>query len=109
MTGDNNSFSTVADLLVNLSEKNEKLKINKYESGDLQDTVYDVNGGFEDWAYGASWDTDNVSKTCFSDNYPEKWPKTYDDVSNRNFVYLVEASNNKIPAAEKMGNELAIY
>lgn len=29
----------------------------------MKDVVYDVNGGFEDWAYGASWDKKNVPLT----------------------------------------------
>lgn len=30
----------------------------------MHSVVYDVNGGFEDWAYGGSWDTENVTKFC---------------------------------------------
>ena len=26
----------------------------------MHDLVYDVNGGYEDWAYAASWDKKNV-------------------------------------------------
>lgn len=28
----------------------------------MHSIVYDVHGGFEDWAYAASWDNKNVSK-----------------------------------------------
>lgn len=30
----------------------------------MQNVVYNVYGGYEDWAYGASWDTINVPKFC---------------------------------------------
>ncbi len=32
--------------------------MNDYILGDMSETVYPVNGGLEDWAYGAGWDTD---------------------------------------------------
>ena len=32
----------------------------EYELGDLSSTIYPVNGGLEDWAYGASWDNKDV-------------------------------------------------
>ena len=31
--------------------------IRKYVLGDMTTTVYWVNGSFEDWAYGAGWDS----------------------------------------------------
>ena len=32
--------------------------ISGYALGDMTSTVYSVNGGMEDWAYGASWDSE---------------------------------------------------
>lgn len=46
---------------------NKDLGINPYLNGTMHKVVYDVNGGFEDWAYGASWDTQYVSSNCSTD------------------------------------------
>ena len=35
----------------------QEYSIDKYIVGDISKTIYPVNGGLEDWAYGASWDT----------------------------------------------------
>lgn len=32
--------------------------IEEYVMGDISSTIYPVNGGLEDWAYGAGWDFD---------------------------------------------------
>lgn len=73
------------------------LKIKDYDTGTMQDTVYNVRGGFEDWAYGASWDTKNIS-------YNKLNGKKYSSSTNRAFVYLVEAGYEKIPSIQAMGN-----
>jgi len=36
--------------------ENINLGVEKYLIGTMHDIVYDVHGGFEDWAYAASWD-----------------------------------------------------
>lgn len=38
--------------------------------------MYDVNGGYEDWAYGASWDKKNIPPTCNADM---SFSSAYDD------------------------------
>lgn len=71
----------------------------------MKDIVYDVNGGFEDWAYGASWDRKNVPLTTDgTKNIPP-----YNSITNRAFVYLVEAGYDKVPQDYELGNELAIF
>ena len=65
-----------------------------------------MNGGYEDWAYGASWDLVNVPQTCNSSIKNKVDP--YPAESNRAFVFLVEAGD-KIPKAEKQGNELSLF
>ena len=37
--------------------------IDEYIMGDLSSTIYPVNGGLEDWAYGGGWDTYGDSST----------------------------------------------
>lgn len=48
-----------------------KPPITDYVLGDMSSTVYPVNGGLEDWAYGASWDTQGGGTVDNCD------PKTY--------------------------------
>ncbi len=94
-----------------MSGANKDLGVLSYEKGTMHDVVYDVNGGFEDWAYGASWDTKNVPHVCevyTSDGLlPEKIH--YNDFSNRAFVYLVETGFDKTPKDDQLGNEIAVF
>ena len=112
-SGDHIAFSEVAKVLQNVSGDNPKLDIEKYKTGLLHDVVYDVNGGFEDWAYGASWDGRNVSKTCAANvgfsPLVTKRSIEYDKETNRAFVYLVEAGDDKTPSEGTLGNEIAIF
>lgn len=107
ITGDDIAFSQLAKFLQTISGENKLLKVEEYKIGTMQDIVYDVGGGFEDWAYAASWDTVNVSKTCGVDTGYQII--NYTDTSNRAFVYLIEAGYDKIPDEEDLGNELSIF
>lgn len=107
ITGDDIAFSKLAKFLQTISGENKLLNVEEYKIGTMQDIVYDVGGGFEDWAYASSWDKTNVSKTCGAKNGHENI--NYTDVSNRAFVYLVEAGYDKIPEEEDLGNELSIF
>jgi hypothetical protein len=68
-----------------------------YPAGRLNDVVYPVAGGMEDWAYGASWQPNSV-KPCQPPRrsvdlygpYPTA-KTTYDDSQLRAFNILVEA------------------
>lgn len=92
--------------------------------------VYNVNGGFEDWAYGGSWDKHNVTDYCeFSTNTTltsrfktsKDKHKSYDIDAKQNIkisynkdalkslVFLVEAGYDKIPKQDTLGNELYFY
>lgn len=76
----------------------------KYDVGTMNDKVYYVRGGMEDWAYAGSWDPDRVIECA---------PKTYDPYPAHKTVYnnstlrvyniLVEASHQKIPSQSKLG------
>lgn len=112
-TGDHYAFAQVAQVLQSVSADNPDLGIEKYNIGLLQDVVYDVYGGFEDWAYGASWDKKFVSNTCaanvaFSPLVSNRKIE-YSDQSNRAFIFLVEAGGDKTPKRKTLGNELAIF
>lgn len=112
-TGDNEAFAQVAQILKNVSGENIALDIQKYKVGLLQDIVYDVHGGFEDWAYGASWDKKNINQTCASNTSFSSSVSAneirYKDHSNRAFIFLVEAGDSKVPSPGTLGNELALF
>lgn len=75
-----------------------------YKVGTMNDVVYYVRGGMEDWAYGGSWDPDRVvqcTPNTFGGYPPEK--TTYNDSTLRMFNVLVEASDHKTPPATKTG------
>lgn len=108
ITGDDVAFKEIAQLLQNFAGHNDKLGVEEYDIGTMHDVVYDVNGGFEDWAYGASWDRKNVPKSCNNSSIGNE-EITYQEESNRAFVYLIEAGYDKTPKEETLGNELAIF
>ena len=67
--------------------------------------MYDVYGGYEDWAYGASFDK-NKPDHCVVN---EKRVKTeYNNITNRAFTFLVEAGP-KLPRANTGGNEKDVF
>jgi len=74
-----------------------------YPIGTLNEVVYPVKGGMEDWAYTASWDTASVH-SCAPRAYRadgiEKYPAertVYNEAQLRSFNFLVEASDEKTP------------
>jgi hypothetical protein len=75
----------------------------------MNDLVYSVRGGMEDWAYAGSWDPEHVIQ-CVPETYggypAEK--TQYDQSTLRAFNMLVETSNEKIPPADCLGSTLDI-
>ncbi len=104
---DDSPFRIVANVLKTVAGGNDGLGIKNYKTGTMQRVVYDVNGGFEDWAYGASFDDVNVSKLCAlkANSFHNQ---KYSNSSNRAFVYLVEAGFEKNPKEATYGNELGL-
>ena len=85
-----------------------------YNYGTLATNPYSVAGGFEDWAYGASW-SNQVAPTCDMSKsngntggskhvYNVAQATTYSDDSNRCMVYLIETSNDKIVNPDTLGH-----
>jgi len=75
-----------------------------YDVGTMNDKVYYVRGGMEDWAYAGSWDPDRVipCEPHTYDPYPKE--KTiYNNATLRVFNMLVETSNQKIPSESSLG------
>lgn len=80
-----------------------------YELGDLSSTIYPVNGGLEDWAYGASWDNQDPDaaipgSSCKPKTYPLEADLNYDDASTVNsMIYIIETDNHKKPPEWTLG------
>ena len=79
-----------------------------YAHGTMNDEVYYVRGGMEDWAYAGSWTPDLV-KPCTPKTYggypPEK--TTYNNSTLRAFNMLVETSDDKFPK-DHLGSSLDV-
>lgn len=78
----------------------------KYSSAPINDIVYPVNGGMEDWAYAASWDRTSVGSGCQPrtlGGYPLSRTQNYSDASARAAVLLIETSDDKAPGVETLG------
>jgi hypothetical protein len=83
-----------------------------YPFGDMNGLVYPVRGGMEDWAYGASWDT-NHTQPCTPVNSPfgeyEASKTIYDESTLRVFNMLVETSNDKTPKEGYLGSRADLF
>jgi len=81
-----------------------------YETGTMNEEVYAVRGGMEDWAYAGSWDHDRVIQCqpkTFERYPPEK--TVYNDSTLRALNMLVEASNNKTPTRSSLGTSQQLF
>lgn len=108
-SNDHMSFGLVAEALSQAAGENKNFDIPKYDVGLLQDIVYNVRGGFEDYAYSASFDKENISKMCKHQSLLSQevvMETNYDDFSHRAFVYLVESSKEKIPKESTLGRKM---
>mmetsp|Transcript_28576 Transcript_28576/g.44734 ORF Transcript_28576/g.44734 Transcript_28576/m.44734 type:complete len:537 (-) Transcript_28576:382-1992(-) len=72
-----------------------------YKVGALNDIIYPVHGGMEDWAYGASWESGG-SVECAPGGYAGS-KSAYNNVTHRGINLLVETSFDKIPSEAKLG------
>jgi Zinc carboxypeptidase len=80
-----------------------------YAYGTMNDMVYYVRGGMEDWAYAGSWDTTHVipCEPEEFDGYPKE-KTVYNNATLRVFNMLVETSDRKQPRANELGNSLDV-
>ncbi|DAZ93873.1 TPA: hypothetical protein N0F65_008139 [Lagenidium giganteum] len=85
-----------------------------YDSGPMNDVVYAVNGGMEDWGYAASWENEftkpkpiGICTPKTYDGYPAAKSK-YNNATNRAFNILVETSFDKRPKEASLGNSSAL-
>ncbi|GMF12770.1 unnamed protein product [Phytophthora lilii] len=88
-----------------------------YPTGTMNDIVYGVTGGMEDWGYAASWENQFYSgvdqpfhpcEPATFGGYPKE--KTiYNNITHRAFNMLVETSNAKEPRPADLGNFEELY
>ena len=77
----------------------------------MNDLVYPVHGGLEDWGYAASWDTAFV-KPCTPHSYggyAAAKTASYPDAAIRSFTILIETSDAKSPPANTYGGPDGVY
>lgn len=76
-----------------------------YDVGTMNDKVYYVRGGMEDWAYCGSWIPELVVQCdpATYDSYPKE-KTTYNNATLRAFNMLIETSHQKIPPTNMLGN-----
>ena len=76
-----------------------------YRYGPINQILYYARGNMNDWAYAASWDTDQVS-VCNPDTYGgyEGFKSVYDNSTLRVFPVLVETSGDKQPHPSTLGH-----
>lgn len=75
-----------------------------YDYGTMNDKVYYVRGGMEDWAFAGSWDPERVvqcNPATFGGYPAEK--TTYNNSTLRAFNMLIETSDPKAPARNELG------
>ncbi|RHY51431.1 hypothetical protein DYB34_008494 [Aphanomyces astaci] len=85
--------------------------------GTMNDVVYGVYGGMEDWAYAASWensfgsDSDSIFTPCTPTQYGPypAYKTTYNNKTHRAFNILVETSDLKRPAQTALGLRSSLY
>lgn len=103
---DNTALEELSSAIVTFSNE---FKDFQYPIGKMNDMVYPVRGGFEDWAYSASWEGYPVitegcnphtyggydrERTMYSKNFPE---------AIRAISFLLETSDDKTPKESNLG------
>jgi len=97
----------ISVLLHNVASKSRHTE--EYILGTMTETVYEVRGGMEDWAYGAGWETSatqsctpttyngySSDKTNYSEHHPE---------ALKTLMYLIETSTQKTPSSKDLGTK----
>ncbi|CAE8625383.1 unnamed protein product [Polarella glacialis] len=83
-----------------------------YPLGPINDLVYPVDGGMEDWSYGAGWESSPSPITvCRPTTYGgyDGSRTEYRKGSVATLVYLAEADDSKTPAASTLGHTAEIF
>ena len=104
---DTKAFSQIANDMVEVSNENSDMRVDKYLNGTMNEVVYPVNGGLEDWAYAGGWEniysgSNKIIKPCLKFNDHNISIKT-DRNHIRSVLFLVECGDPKDPAEETLG------
>jgi hypothetical protein len=108
-------MDSIGQLLLNatggaIKVHDQKIPITPYIMGDISSTIYPVNGGLEDWAYGAGWDFFGKEATLEKcEPFTYVLPNTiktgkvaYKNV--RSAIYIVETDGSKRPSERLLGS-----
>ncbi|TYZ61698.1 hypothetical protein PybrP1_005710 [[Pythium] brassicae (nom. inval.)] len=85
-----------------------------YPSGPMNDIVYAVNGGMEDWAYAASWENAYTTPKPIGVCNPSTYggyaaaKSNYNSATHRSFNILIETSTAKQPTTSSLGNNATL-
>jgi len=77
----------------------------------MSETVYPVQGGLEDWAYGAAWDNKGGDGTHYK-CHPRTYPLAQDSLDLKNqenvksLIYLIETDSSKKPEEWTLGGRM---
>lgn len=104
---DHAAYSAISTMLRDAASNAPKFNLDTFVVGTMEEIVYNVNGGYEDWAYGGSYEQKYLTMDCLPEEtvYAKKFLMS-DDSSNRAFVFLIEAGDQKTPDEGTLGNEL---
>ncbi|KAG1692828.1 hypothetical protein DVH05_024443 [Phytophthora capsici] len=78
-----------------------------YLDGTVNDVVYAVNNGIEDWGYAASWENVHDSKAHSFGGYSAD-KTNYNNATHRAFNVLIGTSDSKQPNATSLGDSSAL-
>jgi len=106
---DNQAFFDIASDLESIADENPSKQVEKYLKGTMNEVVYPVNGGLEDWAYAGGWENDYSGSAplispckAFNDNEL----KIQTNRSHiRSILFLVECGNLKAPPEDSLGKQ----
>jgi len=81
-----------------------------YPLGRINDMVYPVFGGMEDWSYAAGWETDPITP-CKPDTYGgyDEARTKYAEGSVGTLVYLAEMDDMKTPPQDTLGRTAQVF
>jgi len=106
---DDKIFADIGKILSKEAGSNPTIPLKQYPVNKMTDIVYPVDGGMEDWAYAASWESKynpGVINTCSKNDEKVKIPiseVTYGPESVKSLVYLVETADEKMPEEAYLG------
>nr|CCA14931.1 conserved hypothetical protein [Albugo laibachii Nc14] len=90
-----------------------------YKTGTMNDVVYGVTGGMEDWSYAASWENQVLKASGQSIPFAPCRPTSYggyleektiyNNVTHRTVMMLIETSDDKEPLSDTLGDYADLY